>query len=306
MEFFRCSIAGVSYGQGVTEVEVAAAIRSGSEEAATTMRMQAESELKRLSPTGGFEKGFNCVDRRLLDDQWVHEPDPKTIERFFKLLAVCHTIVPEGERLSYAAAVRSIDPKSKRRQKRTRDGFSAETRDCGHPTALCWGTPAMLCRGTPAMLCRGTPAMLCRGTPAAVCHAWARAERTYDRIGETWATHGTATEHLDRSIEVIYLRAAHVLPILSYLPVSRYSPRREYHKSAGGDDTGVRLVKRGARALFPARSGTTTADVIQAAGAEPDLLKYQAESPDELAFAIAARTLGFTFTQRTANKVCRH
>eukprot|EP00959_Pyramimonas_sp_CCMP1952_P102994 2153995-Pyramimonas_sp.AAC.1 len=52
-------------------------------------------------------------------------------------------------------------------------------------------------------------------------------------IEQSGSADGTATEHLDRSIEVIYLRAAHVLPILSYLPVSRYSPRREYHKSAG-------------------------------------------------------------------------
>jgi len=96
MEFFRCSIAGVSYGKGVTEVEIAQAQRLGH---------APPEEDQELIPAGGFEKGFNMRDERLLGGNWVKEKERDTIQMFFRLLAVCHTIVPEGDypELTYQA-----------------------------------------------------------------------------------------------------------------------------------------------------------------------------------------------------------
>eukprot|EP00897_Mesotaenium_endlicherianum_P004048 jgi/Mesen1/3671/ME000202S02762 len=62
MEFFKCSIAGVTYGTGVTEIQRAAALRTGI----------------------------------------------PVVEEFFRLLAICHTVLPEGnenpDEIEYLAA----------------------------------------------------------------------------------------------------------------------------------------------------------------------------------------------------------
>ncbi|KAH9318646.1 hypothetical protein KI387_020415, partial [Taxus chinensis] len=55
MEFFKCSIAGVSYGTGVTEVQKAVLERAGKE--------LSFDEIEFSSPL--FEKGFNLRDHRL-------------------------------------------------------------------------------------------------------------------------------------------------------------------------------------------------------------------------------------------------
>jgi hypothetical protein len=42
-------------------------------------------------------KGFNLVDDRLLGGRWVEESDPATLRMFLRILALCHTAIPEGE-----------------------------------------------------------------------------------------------------------------------------------------------------------------------------------------------------------------
>lgn len=42
-------------------------------------------------------KGFNLVDDRLQGGHWLDEADPGTLRMFFRVLAVCHTAIPEGE-----------------------------------------------------------------------------------------------------------------------------------------------------------------------------------------------------------------
>lgn len=89
MEFFKCTIGGVKYGAGVTDIERSIAARSG----------------KPLPPPGPgegipAEKGFNFVDKRLQDGEtltWRGLPNSATVRAFFQLLAVCHTVIPEGE-----------------------------------------------------------------------------------------------------------------------------------------------------------------------------------------------------------------
>ncbi|KAI5081761.1 hypothetical protein GOP47_0001504 [Adiantum capillus-veneris] len=88
MEFFKCSIAGISYGMGITEVEKVAALRTG------------KALKRRQEEQGGsfekFEKGFALRDSRLDNLNWQNEPEKDKILRFLEILAVCNTVVVEG------------------------------------------------------------------------------------------------------------------------------------------------------------------------------------------------------------------
>ncbi|KXZ56084.1 hypothetical protein GPECTOR_2g966 [Gonium pectorale] len=42
------------------------------------------------------ERYFNFYDERLMGGAWSSAQDPATIEMFFRLLAVCHTVIPDG------------------------------------------------------------------------------------------------------------------------------------------------------------------------------------------------------------------
>ncbi|KAL4376317.1 hypothetical protein GQ457_02G020290 [Hibiscus cannabinus] len=87
MEFVKCSIAGTAYGRGRTEAEIALARKRG-------------EQLTELTHIDEFEskqsvKGFNFKDERIMYGQWVHEKQKDVIQKFFRVLATCHTVVPE-------------------------------------------------------------------------------------------------------------------------------------------------------------------------------------------------------------------
>lgn len=96
MEFVKCSIAGVAYGHGMTEVERALTRIKGDGplEAVDTL-----SNLPRYHgdtrSSGNSIKGFNFRDECIMNGQWVNEPHPDVIKLFFQILAVCNTAVPE-------------------------------------------------------------------------------------------------------------------------------------------------------------------------------------------------------------------
>ncbi|XP_015168806.1 phospholipid-transporting ATPase 3-like isoform X2 [Solanum tuberosum] len=96
MEFFKCSIGGEIYGSGITEIEMGTAQRSG-----TRVEVQNSSNEAR-------EKGFNFDDARLMRGAWRNEPHPDSCKEFFRCLAICHTVLPEGEetpeKIRYQAA----------------------------------------------------------------------------------------------------------------------------------------------------------------------------------------------------------
>ncbi|VVA90796.1 unnamed protein product [Arabis nemorensis] len=97
MEFFKCSIGGISYGCGVTEIERGIAQRNG-------LKVQEEQR-----STGAIrEKGFNFDDPRLMRGAWRNEPNPDLCKELFRCLAICHTVLPEGdespEKIVYQAA----------------------------------------------------------------------------------------------------------------------------------------------------------------------------------------------------------
>ena len=97
MEFFKCSIGGVSYGAGVTEIEKSNALRRG----------EVINEVENPGLKKYHERFFNFYDERLMEQSWTKEKEREVIEMFFRLLAVCHTVIPEGEptpkEIKYAA-----------------------------------------------------------------------------------------------------------------------------------------------------------------------------------------------------------
>ncbi|XVF11681.1 hypothetical protein REPUB_Repub08aG0048300 [Reevesia pubescens] len=89
MEFIKCSVAGTSYGLGITEVERALAWRKGSSLAQEVTDVE---EFKEEKPS---VKGFNFVDERIMNGNWLNEPRADVIQKFLRLLAICHTAIPE-------------------------------------------------------------------------------------------------------------------------------------------------------------------------------------------------------------------
>ncbi|XP_062200436.1 phospholipid-transporting ATPase 3-like isoform X2 [Phragmites australis] len=99
MEFFKCSIGGEIYGTGITEIEKGGAERSG---------IKIDDDEDKRSAGAVHEKGFNFDDARLMRGAWRNEPNPEACKEFFRCLAICHTVLPEGEetpeKISYQAA----------------------------------------------------------------------------------------------------------------------------------------------------------------------------------------------------------
>lgn len=96
MEFFKCSIGGEVYGSGVSEIEMGTAQRTG-------VKIEVQKQ-----PNAAREKGFNFDDARLMRGAWRNEPNPESCKEFFRCLAICHTVLPEGEespeKIRYQAA----------------------------------------------------------------------------------------------------------------------------------------------------------------------------------------------------------
>ncbi|XP_008787943.2 putative phospholipid-transporting ATPase 9 [Phoenix dactylifera] len=104
MEFIKCSIAGTAYGRGVTEIERAMARRKGSP---MVNELDNEEHEENHVDAKSAIKGFNFKDGRLMNGNWVHEPRADAIQDFFRLLAICHTCIPEEDedsgKISYEA-----------------------------------------------------------------------------------------------------------------------------------------------------------------------------------------------------------
>ncbi|RDX76684.1 putative phospholipid-transporting ATPase 9, partial [Mucuna pruriens] len=85
MEFIKCSIAGEAYGRGVTEVERAMNRKNG----------YPLNDDTRSPDRNVPIKGFNFADERIMNGKWINEPYANVIQNFFRLLAICHTAIPE-------------------------------------------------------------------------------------------------------------------------------------------------------------------------------------------------------------------
>ncbi|KAL8035266.1 hypothetical protein ABFX02_12G086200 [Erythranthe guttata] len=91
MEFIKCSVAGTAYGYGFTEVERAMAKRNGS----PLIVKGKGGEQPIDSPKRSSVKGFNFFDERMTNGNWTNEKHSDIIQKFFRLLAVCHTAIPD-------------------------------------------------------------------------------------------------------------------------------------------------------------------------------------------------------------------
>ncbi|KAF7819576.1 putative phospholipid-transporting ATPase 8 isoform X1 [Senna tora] len=102
MEFVKCSIAGTPYGRGITEVEKALARRRGDGEpdidgeSTGVQDQNSDDAVESSQPI----KGFNFRDERVMDGQWVNEPHADIIQKFFRVLAICHTAIPDADEKS--------------------------------------------------------------------------------------------------------------------------------------------------------------------------------------------------------------
>ncbi|KAJ8774614.1 hypothetical protein K2173_017060 [Erythroxylum novogranatense] len=94
MEFIKCSVAGVAYGHGVTEVERAMERRKGHP---SVHAKENGFHYKDTTHTKPLVKGFNFEDERIMDGNWVHESNASAILQFFRLLAICHTAIPDED-----------------------------------------------------------------------------------------------------------------------------------------------------------------------------------------------------------------
>ncbi|KAG6675536.1 hypothetical protein I3842_15G108300 [Carya illinoinensis] len=105
MEFIKCSVAGTAYGRGVTEVERALASRKGLPLAQEVTEEEGRVEDSTEERTS--IKGYNFIDERVTNGNWVSEPRADVIQKFLRLLAICHTAIPDVDeetgRISYEA-----------------------------------------------------------------------------------------------------------------------------------------------------------------------------------------------------------
>ncbi|KAG4972476.1 hypothetical protein JHK84_038555 [Glycine max] len=119
MDFLKCSIAGTAYGVRSSEVELAAAKQMASdleeqELNLSNFPMRKESNVPWENITEDEEtelgtavtskddgarrpaiKGFGFEDDRLMNGNWLKEPNADVLLLFFRILAVCHTAIPE-------------------------------------------------------------------------------------------------------------------------------------------------------------------------------------------------------------------
>ncbi|AQK82506.1 putative phospholipid-transporting ATPase 7 [Zea mays] len=123
MDFLKCSIAGVSYGVGSSEVERAAAkhMASGADDHDIPLQdiweenNDDEIELVGVNFSVGTNikpsiKGFSFVDDRLMQGNWTKEPNSSTILLFFRILALCHTAIPEINEATGSIAYEAESP----------------------------------------------------------------------------------------------------------------------------------------------------------------------------------------------------
>ncbi|XP_031103190.1 probable phospholipid-transporting ATPase 7 [Ipomoea triloba] len=109
MDFLKCSIAGVAYGKRASDVELAAAKQMAMELdeedadstpdttgcAASDIELETVVTCKDDDDKKPAIKGFSFEDNRVMNGNWVNEPNADVILLFFRILSVCHTAIPE-------------------------------------------------------------------------------------------------------------------------------------------------------------------------------------------------------------------
>ncbi|KAI9119687.1 hypothetical protein K1719_009076 [Acacia pycnantha] len=130
MDFLKCSIAGVAYGVSSSEVELATAQQMAleleedqqeglSNSPTHTVKASVSWEnvdLETVVTSKGDEaqkattKGFRFEDVRLMNCNWLKESNPDVLLLYFRILAVCHTAIPELNEETGALAYEAESP----------------------------------------------------------------------------------------------------------------------------------------------------------------------------------------------------
>ncbi|KAB1218391.1 putative phospholipid-transporting ATPase 4 [Morella rubra] len=119
MDFLKCSIAGTAYGVRSSEVELAAVKQMAIEEdevdlsnfplhrdsrhgSGKNVARASEIELETVITANGNHKkspvkGFSFEDNRLMNGNWLKEPNSDVHLLFFRILAICQTAIPEPD-----------------------------------------------------------------------------------------------------------------------------------------------------------------------------------------------------------------
>ncbi|KAI9177677.1 hypothetical protein LWI28_018029 [Acer negundo] len=108
MEFVKCSIAGVAYGRGMTEVERSLANKQSDRPSEFDGSLSdVLGHNGNAVDSGKSIKGFNFRDERIMNGQWINETHSDVIQKFLRVLAICHTAIPdvnvESGEISYEA-----------------------------------------------------------------------------------------------------------------------------------------------------------------------------------------------------------
>lgn len=115
MEFLKCSVAGVAYGRGITEVERATAKRLGTrvedmDDYEGPGGDMYNGDAADGTPMKPLVKGFALRDERLLKGKWMNEPNAEYIRLFLQILAVCHTAIPEEDEVTHEITYEAESP----------------------------------------------------------------------------------------------------------------------------------------------------------------------------------------------------
>jgi magnesium-transporting ATPase (P-type) len=94
MDFRKCSVNGISYGKGVTEIGKAAAVLSGEEIADEDL---AGEEMSREHAMMHQQPHVNFFDQAIRFDIVGARGDEQAsmLADFFTVLALCHSVIPE-------------------------------------------------------------------------------------------------------------------------------------------------------------------------------------------------------------------
>ncbi|KAJ4961095.1 hypothetical protein NE237_021005 [Protea cynaroides] len=108
MEFVKCSIAGIAYGRGITEVEQAITRRKKDDPPESVVAsFGIEDHSGNIEASRKSIKGFNFMDERIMEGRWIRERHADVIQKFIRVLAICHTAIPdvnkESGEISYEA-----------------------------------------------------------------------------------------------------------------------------------------------------------------------------------------------------------
>lgn len=114
MEFRKCSIGGVAYGFGTTEIG-AAALKRGAGAVAKQIPgiLSPRDQAAYADPHAAqvkYDPKMNFDDPRLIQHLREGRPNAPMIDEFLTLLSVCHTVIPEVDHSTGTVAYRSASP----------------------------------------------------------------------------------------------------------------------------------------------------------------------------------------------------